>query len=456
MFDEEEKELMELGEKINSIPKPDCIDEYIKKGIEIGQKKKKRLKVKKFLNIAVAVIIIFVTSIRISPAFAKYISTIPGLEYIVKLINYDKGIKDAVDNNFVQQVNMSEEHEDLVFTIKDMIVDDSKAIIFYSIENKGDHKFVFIETMEFKDEKGEDLKTSMSFEPFGNKDMNKEKKLEGVIDINFGEKTVIPDKICLNIRLKEKYFENSLSDKDRILTPIMSFKIPIDKKKFENMKRIYTLNQSIEIEGQRILFKDVTITPTRAAVKIEYDKNNSKKILGFNDISIVDENGEIRSTIRNGVFASTIDDNNQILYFQSNYFNNPRELYITGSSMKALDKDKLTVIVDTDSKKLIKAPDDRLKFISVGNGYDGLCIEFELGKDEVIDENHLYHIFSHSFKDSNGKVYDIDSIGSRFCDGNKQRIYYYINNNIKFKSPVYLLIEDYPTRIKGDFKVKIR
>lgn len=456
MFDEEEKELMELGEKINSIPKPDCIDEYIKKGIEIGQKKKKRLKVKKFLNIAAAVIIIFVTSIRISPAFAKYISTIPGLEYIVKLINYDKGIKDAVDNNFVQQVNMSEEHEDLVFTIKDMIVDDSKAIVFYSIENKGDHRFVNISEIEFDDEKGEPLIASFNYGSFINKDFSVEKKLGGSIELNFVEETVMPDKIFVRVKLRDNASEYIPRDKDNILASTWNFEIPVDKKKFENMKKVYTINKIVEIEGQRIMFKDVTITPTRAAVKIEYDKNNSKKILRFDDISIVDENGEVRGTIKNGVSGSRLDDNNEILYFQSNYFNNPRELYITGSSIKALDKDKLTVIVDTDSKKLIKAPDNRLKFVSVGDYNDGLHLEFELEINEAKDTGYSYQIFDNRFKDSTGNLYYCNSAGNSYSSDNNQSVYLSFSHNTKFKNPIYLTIYEYPTRIKGDFKVKIK
>lgn len=456
MFDEEERDLLEFGKKINSIPKPDCIDEYIKKGIELGHRRKKVIKMKRFLNIA-AVIILFVTSIRISPVFAKCISVIPGMEYIVKLINYDRGLKDVVDNNFVQRINMSKEHEDIIFTMKDMIIDDSKVIIFYSIENKGEHRFISIEKMDFKNEKGEKLKCSIGFDKFGYKDMSIEKKLEGTIDINFTDEKTIPNKIFISLKLKDSYFGNTVSDKDRILNSTWNFEIPVDKKKFESMRRVYTLNKRIEVEGQGILFKDVIITPTRVAVKIEYDKNNTKKIIGFDDISIVDENGETRGIIKNGVNAKIIDENNLILYFQSNYFDNPNELYITGSCIEALDKDKLNAIVDIDKKKLIEVSNNKLKLISIkklDNG--GSRLEFELETDKIVDDNYYYSISSNKFKDSNGNVYYFTSVENSQCTDNKLSLYFDINNNTKFKSPINLTIDNYPTRIKESFKIKIK
>ncbi|SHI94206.1 protein of unknown function [Clostridium amylolyticum] len=457
MFDREEETLMRVAENINQGFKSSDIDEYIKSGISLGKKKKRRAKMRMYTSVvALFTFIMLITSIRISPAFAYYVSKVPGFNYIVKLINYDKGIKDAVDNNFVEQINASQEHDDIVFTIKDIIIDNSKAIIFYSIENKGDHRFVNLHNMSFKDEKEDESTIAGSgWSYFINKDMNIYKKLEESVEIDFNEKSQIPETLLISIKLKESKGEGYSENSAELLPYTWDFKIHIDKKKFEDMSKRYTLNKNIEIEGQRIIFKALTITPTRMALEIEYDKNNTKKILGFDDIEIVDENGENRSTIINGISGTKIDDYNEIIYFQSNYFADPKELYIKGSSIRALDKDKCTVEIDIENNKLLKAPDDKFILNSVNKGDKELILDYKVISNDPKDKDNHYNSFHNGIKDSNGKIYQ-EHRGTSSSSSSVSSTTSYITIDSKIKSPIYLNISNYPAWIKGDFKIKVK
>jgi hypothetical protein len=456
MFDNEEKQLMELSERLNNTPKPDCIDDYIKRGINLAQVKKKKTKIRIYSYIAALIIFVFFSaSIRVSPVFASYISKVPGLQYLVNLINYDKGISDAVENNFIQNVNMSQEHEGLVFTIKDIIIDNSKAILFYSIKNKTDHKFVNITEIKLKDENGKVVVASTNMDQFNNKNMMDEKELLGKVDFNFIKETLLPDKLFIDVKLQdEPTNERSKFDKKNILISTWKFNIPIDNAKLETMKVVYNLNQTIEIEGQKILFKTVTITPTQIAAEIEYDKNNSKKILRYDDIEIVNESGEKWGTIMNGVSGRRMDDDHETLFFQSNYFTMPKELYIKGSGIKALDNDKLKVIVDVDKKVLLKAPDDKLTLKSVTARDGETILEFGLLKYDNSEKDNGY-IFQFKFEDSEGNIINNISCGTSSNIAERQ-IYYIIPTDSKLKNPISLIIDDYPSRINGDFKVKIK
>lgn len=457
MFDREEESLMRVAEKINQGFKSSDIDEYIKSGISLGKKKKRRARMRMYTSVAALfTFIMLITSIRISPAFAYYVSKVPGFNYIVKLINYDKGIKDAVDNDFVEQINASQEHDDIVFTIKDIIIDNSKAIIFYSIENKGDHRFVNLKDMTFKDDKGKELIYSGGWTHFINKDMNIYKKLEESVELNFNEESQIPETLHISVKLKESKEEAYSKDSEEILPYTWDFKIPIDKKKFQDMSKKYVLNKNIEVGGQRIIFKNLTITPTRMALEIEYDKNNTKKILGFDDIEIVDENGENRSTIMNGISGTKIDDYNEIIYFQSNYFADPKELYIKGSSIRALDKDKCTVAIDIENNKLLKAPDDKFILNSVNKGDKELILDYKVISNDPKDKNNHYNSFYNEIKDSNGKVYQEYRSSSSVGSSLENNITSFITIDNEIKSPIYLNIYNYPARINGDFKLKVK
>lgn len=456
VFDNIEKKLMNIGDKERLTP--DNIDEYIKKGIKLGQKRKKKLKVRFMANVAVLMVIaVFLTSIRVSPVFADYAAKVPGLEYIVNLINYDKGIKEAVDNNFVQRVNASQEQQGLVVTIKDMIIDSSKAVIFYSIENKTNHRFVNLDKMSLKDENGNSLKAGVYWNQFINKDMSKEKKLEEKVELDFTDETVLPDKLYIEVKLKESDSAGSSMDKWTKLTPLWKFEIPIDKKRLESMKKVYTLNQNAEVEGQKILFKTITITPIRISVDVEYNNDNTKKILHLDDLAIYNEKGEKWASITNGISGSRIDDNHETLYFQSNYFKDSSKLYLKGNSIRAVDKDKLTVLVDVENKKLLRTPDDRLTLEAVSNQENGTVLVFNLMKDKLLDEKYSYFVFSQSIMDSAGKVLESTESYSRsdFTE-NKQQEIIIIPNNVNFKSPIKLTIQDYPSRIKGDFSIRIK
>lgn len=436
---------------------PENIDDFVKKGIALGVKKKKTNKIKLIANVSVIFLfILFTVSVRTSPVFAANMAKVPGLEYLVKLINYDKGLQSAVENNFIQNINSSITKEGIKFTIKDVIIDNSKAIIFYSIENQRDNKYIELAEVNLTNEKGERVIASLNWGTTNPGEQSSNKKIENKFDVDFSDETVLPSKLCIAVKLREKDSYGAVTDKNSMLASSWNYEIPIDKEKIKDMEKSYDLNQEAEVEGQKIIFKELKITPTKIAVKVEYDENNTKKILGFDDIAIINEKDETWGTIMNGVSGSRNDDNHETLYFQSNYFTNPKSLYISAKSIRALDKDKLTAVVDLNKNKLIKAPDDRLTLKEINKNKEETSIIFNLKADDILDENFTYFIFSDSFKDADGNIYNHNNGGSSRDKSNIQQMIFKISSNLKFKEPIYFEINNYPERIKGQFKVKIK
>lgn len=459
MFDMEEKQLNKINQEIKDIPKPENINEYIRKGIALGVKKKKKNRIRIFSNIAAVLFIaIFVTSVRTLPVFAALVSKVPGLEYVVDLINFDKGLKSAVENNFIDHLNLSETHEDLTFSITDVIIDSSKAIIFYSMESKGNHHFVNIASVNILDDKGEGLKAGVGWGSSPNDNLSEKKKLTGRVDVNFTEETELPDKIYAEFTLRESDNSDPRTDNTKnSLKSIWKFEIPVAKEKIKNMQKTYAINQSVLIEGQKILFKQATITPTRISVDIEYDKNNTKKIFRYDDLKLVNEKGEIWGTITNGVSGSYPGENLETVYFQSNYFTDPKELYIAGASIRAVDKDKCTVEIDMDNNRILKAPDERLSLISIDRySSDTTTLSFRLKGEDPTDKNRQYFLFNNSFKDSTGNIFESNRSNSSSNTNGMQDLSIIINTPKSIKGSLYMTLQDYPIRIKGDFKVKIK
>jgi hypothetical protein len=450
MFDAEE-----------NIRVPENIDDYVKRGIAIGIKKKKVNKVRLAANAAViSLLTVFTVSVRTSPAFAAYMAKVPGLEYLVRFINYDKGLQDAIENNFIQSINSSVTKEGIKFTIKDVIIDNSQAIIFYSMENQRDDKNIQLAKLNLANEKGEMLVASTSWGGSRPYEAKGDNKIEDRIDVNFLEGTVLPDKLSIEVKLREETYNDDIEYRDSVLDSSWNYEIAIDKEKIKDMEKSYALNQAVEIEGQKIIFKGVKITPTRIAVEIEYDENNSKKIFGYDDITIMDEKVENWGTIMNGFSGSRKDENHEVLYFQSNYFTEPKSIYIKASSIRALDKDKLSAVVDLENNKLLRTPNEGLTLKQISKTEKEISIMFSVQRDKGVDNNTNYFIFSGAFKDSNGNTYHQkrcetweDGIAG---EAKTQIINFVIDNDPKIKGPVYLDISDYPERIKGDFEVRIK
>lgn len=458
----------------DDIQVPDTIDAYVTRGLSKALKLKRRAVARKWTGIAAAVLLtVFVGAIRVSPVMASYVSKIPGLEYIVNLISTDKGLQAAVDNEFLQHVGVSCEKEGIVLTVKDIIVDKTRMLVFYSIENKGGHTWPRLGEIPLYDEQGKNLELSTSH----GSSPSEKAIFEGTLNYNFPDPQEKPDfEIPDTVVLKAKMMvtrqdmdtkdaqksqnidqDTSTASVDKILDSTWEVTIPIDKSKFKDMEKIYEVHRTVEVEGQKITFEKMTVYPTRISLDITYDPANTKKIFNFEDLAIVDEKGNQWGTIANGVSASIFNEDTIRLYLQSNYFSNPKQLCITGSSLHALDKDAREVIVDVENKQLRKAPDQRLKLVdAVMKSENDIYVRFELVKDAA-DTARSYNVFGWEAKDSSGNVWKVKESGS---GGHQETLtdemFYSLHSNTKLDGFLHFMVSnEYPTRIRQPFKVEI-
>lgn len=70
--------------------------------------RKRQIKTWKQVSIVMLLLIAFVTTVRVSPAFAQTIAKIPGFAPLVEMITQDKGVKDILDNQYYEELNIVE------------------------------------------------------------------------------------------------------------------------------------------------------------------------------------------------------------------------------------------------------------------------------------------------------------------------------------------------------------
>ncbi len=452
-----------------NIKLPENIDDYIYRGIKRGKTRRSSRIIKHTTGVVMCLALtLFIASILVSPVMASNVSKIPGLKYIVELVRSDKGLLSAIDNDYIQNIDKSCEKLGIKLTIKDIIADNNGIIVFYSIENNSSYKSPQIWDYKLLNEDGEQLKMNASSDYIPTDDAMYEGKIEFSND-ETNESSNIPDVVILQTNIAVKKPLSSENDTKQqnlnllfaengskeILNDIWEVASPIDQTNFTEQEKVYKIEQSVEVEGQKILFEDIKIYPTESILSISFDKTNTKELLSFEDLKIIDENGKELNRKDNGIIGSSSEFSKK-LYFQSNYFENTKELYITGNLIKALDKKDAYFIIDTQQKQITYLPNNLLSITELFIEDKLLSFQaelpkelgnsgFEINKDVFIDPDGNEH---------KGEIPEMSSSDKpNHNDRPRYRNYSYVLNDKK--GPVKFNITDYPCRIKGAFKVRI-
>jgi hypothetical protein len=437
VFNEEEEKLDQWKE---TIEKMEVHDDRLELAIREGfsrAKNEKLIKRRPYIKrgiwsaaIAAILFLTIVTSIRVSPAFASAIASIPGMEKIVNLIQDNKGLQAAVKNEYYQDIGVTSENDGIAVTLDGVIADNSGMILFFSLEISSKNDNASIDEVKLFDQKGTPIESrsiGISF-PGGNGNNS----MTSTIDIQFNE-PLTSDNLSLQFNMKQG-------------EEVKQFDLPFTLEKRVVESKVYTLNETAVVEGQRITIKSITIEPIRVAVHVEMDSNNTKKIFKFEDLRLVNEKGEAWSSINNGTTARLISDDEQIIYLQSNYFENPKRLSLQFNKLMAVDKDEAFIIVDTTKSEIIQQPKDNI------------YSKVEVGSDFIIffysDNGEIHSFPLWSFTDKNNK--EFVSTGSSSSGTSEEKELKLTLPNESFKNPIRLPLSSHPSWIKGDVKIKIK
>ncbi|WP_316570844.1 DUF4179 domain-containing protein [Neobacillus sp. YIM B06451] len=432
----EEEKLADYKRIVDGLPVPEnLVDDAILKGFEKGRREKNKSKQRMrslFSIAAVAVILIsFFTSIRLSPAFAGYVSELPGLAKLVDLIQGDKGIIAALESEYDQEIGVSSTKDGVTFTITRAIADETGLLLFYTIDTQTERKELIIQDARLKNTDGKKFLLGSASFGMPHYSLEGERSFTGSMDFTFQE-PLEAKSFNLIVKIEGKEHE-------------VDFKL----NKEISSKKEYTLNKTVSIEGQKITFEKVEIYPLRVAIHVKMDPNNSKRILSFDEIRLVDEHGETWNKISNGITASGgVADDKRILYVQSNYFREPRELYLIPGKIQAVDKSDAYLIVDTEKKTILKQPHPgKFSSAKVSNG-NNLSIKLETERE------FNYHPFG-VIRDADGKEVMTDGSTKYGLEGYSE-FGISIPNLKKYKNPLSLELNFYPAWINSEEKIRIK
>lgn len=398
------------------------------RAITIKRAEQKRRKLWTATIISVAVICLFILSIRLSPTIAYAVSKVPGLDTIVELITHNKGIEDVLEQGYNEKIYTTTEQFGVKAVIEEVIADETGMFIMYRLRSEQDlNKYKNIQIEVFQN--GEPVKAAVTYSTFIDEEMY---EFADSIEIASSE----------GMDYSNRNFEVRFMLKDETISVPFQLKNEIEKTK------IYTINEQLEIEGQRFTVKEIRISPLRVGIEIAIDPKNDKRILSFNSIELLDENNEVWGKVSGGISGmGTMDENAMTHYLQSNYFREPKTLTLKIAEVEALPKGQDYIEVDFEKKQVVFAPD----FMDVSN--------IEVNSKQVsvkykpANRDHYRQLLGNAV-DANGKeMWERSSSMTGIDDTHHLATVNY--NSESFENPVRIYFYSYPTYLKGTAKITI-
>ncbi|EPD86292.1 DUF4179 domain-containing protein [Paenibacillus sp. HGH0039] len=338
----------------------------------------------------ILLVTVFAAMVHVSPAFASAIRQIPGMEVFVRILStQDKGLAQAFDNEFFQPINISHTQNGETFTLNGVIADESRIVVFYSWSNAHSTSKRGPE-VNLHPADGSHMPAIIGFQ---HSPVPAEPVSSGsdYLDAMLVEGAPMPEDFI---------FEARLAGDDG---PVWKIPFKLDRELFMNRVETIPIGKSVVIQGQTVTFNEAKLYPTRILLDVSYEESNTKQLFGLRDIHLVTEKGERLPNWG----ASNDTEDKKILTFESPYFTQPKELYVEGSLVTALDKDQLTVKLDVANKQIV-SPDNRLQLLKLTDMGDSYAVSLKLSGLDSSWDNMNYTTWD-SWKDAHGNTVEVSN-----------------------------------------------
>lgn len=399
---------------------------HVERRLEMRIQKEKRKK-RTFVSFisSVAAAALFIVLVNTSTAFAGIVAEIPLIGSIAEYVKFDKSLKSAIENDYIQQTNLIAYDGSEKLLLPYVIADEKNLVLFFKLPDdfeltEGQWAGISLTSME-------DGSSGKKIEGFGYLSSNiswEENKSKGLImqQYNFSE-GFLPHSIRINVSLKRETYQeqgdekssnvdefSTLEDEKYPLSEeIGNFSFNIEFNEFA--KPIdYEFNQEHIIMGQKITLKEMKVYPTGTEVSFEFSEENSAWIKGL-ELAVEKEGNEMYSG-RSGINSTYDETNNRMsVYIQSDYFAEPKEQTLVIKGIRLLEKDKEYITVDLERGTFLPEIEGmRLSKVSRREKKADLTFSTDISNDE------MFGLFDSNYTDSEGNQYSIKSEGSSGSD----------------------------------------
>ena len=371
----------------------------------------------------VACFAIFVLLVNFCAPVAYACSQIPVLKELAEAVTFSRSLTDAVENEYVQPMELSQTDNGITAEVAYLIVDQKQVNVFYRLDSK---KYESLEanpeilnsdgvrpasccyhTTGFGAENGELRCLSIDFV-----DNDVPGSLQVKLDVY--SNVIHPENVAPNPVVDEIYSDNPYKEPDYLAH--FDFLLEFDPK-FTAAGKVFPVNQTVMLEGQAITITDIEVYPTHMRVDIAESADNTAwlKDLEF----YIETDWDMKfDPVSNGITATGSADSPSMVSYRadSSYFyeSNHLQLVITGAQW--LRKDMETTYLNLVTGEHGVLPEGS-EFDSARKHGDGWIVKFQTAWEEGMP---MYHLFGHKFYDADGNEYEIKQWSSMYGDPNEE------------------------------------
>lgn len=353
------EEYRELMAELGAVAVPDGAVE------RAMRRDRRRRQIVRPLATMAAVFALFVVLVNCSTTVAYACSRVPGLRELAAAVTFSRSLRDAVDNEYVQPVNLEQTDGDITVSVEYLIVDQKNVTVFYRLRSK---RYARLEAIpEFRAADGSFLERCS----YGPNDWDVPNGELRSMTVDFVDDDV-PPAMLLRLRLRDMGAsfdpapESSVWDDPAPPAPedyVADFEFLLEfDPYFTAQGKHFTVDQSVALDGRTLHITNIDVYPSYLELTVAGDEANSAWLKSL-DFYLVTDKGD-RFDRGTGVISWGDGDAPDASHYRidSTYFYavSSLTLYFTGAEW--LDKDTETIHVDLKSKTADPMPEGSVFF----------------------------------------------------------------------------------------------
>ena len=364
---------------------------------------------------------VFVLLVNFCAPVAYACSLVPGLRELAAAVTFSRSLTDAVENEYVQPMDLSQTQNDITAEVAYLIVDQKQVNVFYRLDSDKYEKLYADPDVRSADGNRPE---SCSYHSTGFDAENGELRC---LSIDFVDNDV-PDKLRIALRVnpnmvvEEVAPEHSVDDlysddiyEEPSYLAEFEFLLEFDPK-FTAAGKIFPVNQTVILEGQAITITDIEVYPTHMRVDIEESPDNTAWMKGL-EFYIETDWGMKFDAASSGIISTGSADSPSMVSYRadSSYFYEADHLKLVITGAQWLRKDMETTYLNLVTGEHGELPEGA-EFDSARKQGSGWVVKFRAAYDE---DKPMYQLFGHLFYDADGNEYEINQWSSMYGDADE-------------------------------------
>lgn len=372
----------------------------------------------------------FVLLVNFHAPIAYACSQIPVLRELAAAVTFSRSLSDAVENEYVQTMNLSQIDNGITAEVDYLIVDQKQVNIFYRLDSE---KYESLEAdPEVLNSDGV-RPASCSYHSTG---FGAENGALRCLNIDFVDNNV-PDSLQIRLDVYTNGIMHEQVAPDQTVDDIFSgeiyeepaylahfdFLLEFDPK-FTAAGKVFPVNQTVILEGQAITITDIKVYPSHMRVDIEESSDNTAWLKGL-EFYIESDWGMKFDAASSGIISTGSGDSPSMVSYRadSTYFYEAEQLRLIITGAKWLRKDMETTYLNLVTGAHGTLPEG-VEFDSARRLDGSWAVKFRAALKEG---GPMYQLFGHKFFDAAGNEYEINQWSSTHgeADGDGTISYFY-------------------------------